>query len=347
MIGITVSQFLIEEQRKFPSATGDLTLVLQDIVTACKAIALAMRYGRLSGTDLFGVSTGLNVHGETQKTLDVLANELFVQHTALAGHIAAMVSEEMDAPQLPTAGGGGRYLLVYDPVDGSANLGEDAVVGTIFSILRRPEEAEGPPALDEFLQPGTKQVCAGYAIYGPSCMLVMTTGNGVNGFTLDPGLGEFLLSDPGMTIPLEGTRLCVNVTHKDRWDESTASYIEDIAGRPELRSRDFDLRWSGCAVADVHRLLVSGGIYLSPLQPRRDDGSLAGKLRLLYEINPLAMIVEQAGGLATAGSGRVLEVDVSGIHQLLPVILGAKTEVNHLLTEYLGLQPMTGSDDSS
>lgn len=336
MIGTTVTQFLIEEQRKFPSATGDLTLVIRDIVTACKAIALAMRYGRLSEGDILGVSNGENVHGETQKTLDILANELFLQRTAFAGHIAGMVSEEMEAPQLPDVEARGRYLLLYDPVDGSTNIGEDAVIGTIFSILRRPEGTSGHPELEEFLQPGSSQVCAGYAIYGPSCMLVLTTGNGVNGFTLDPGLGEFLLTHPQMTIPARGSRLCVNTTQMNRWVGPVADYIADLGGDRSSRDDGFDLRWSGCAVADVHRILISGGIYLSPVvEPDVGEGT-SGKLRLLYEVNPLAMIVEQAGGLAYDEERRVLDVEPEGIHQRAPVFLGSKDEIENLLTGYLG-----------
>jgi len=335
MMGKTATQFLIEEQRRFPTATGDLTHVLRDIVTACKAIALAMRYGRLSEGDVLGVAATENVHGEPQKTLDILANDLFVEHTAFAGHIASLVSEEMELPRLPGAEARGRYLLAYDPVDGSSNIGEGAAVGTIFAILRRPEGAVGHPTMEEFLQPGTNQVCAGYTIYGPSCMLVMTTGNGVNGFTLDPGLGEFLLTHPRMALPEEGSRLCVNTAHLGRWDEPTRRYIADRLREAGATGDALDVRWSGCAVADVHRLLVSGGIYLSPLEAAQHGDAPVGRLRQLYEVNPLAMIVEQAGGLATTGQGRALEAEVAGIHRQLPIILGSKTEVNRLVTRYL------------
>jgi len=338
MIGPTATQFLIEEQHKFPSATGDLTMVLRDIVTACKAIALAMRYGRLSEGDVLGTTMGENVHGESQKTLDILANDLFLQRTAFAGHVAGLVSEEMELPQLPDEDARGRYLLLYDPVDGSANLGEDAVIGTIFSILRRSDSASGHPTLDEFLQPGTSQVCAGYTIYGPSCMLVMTTGNGVNGFTLDPGLGEFILTHPRMSITDGGSRLCVNMTHAPRWEPSIRDYLESRVQEVETSESGLDLRWSGCAVADVHRILVSGGIYLSPVQqPRAEDGT-TGKLRLLYEVNPLAMIVEEAGGLAVSGSERVLERNPTHIHERVPVVLGSKDEVDRLVAHYLSSQ---------
>jgi fructose-1,6-bisphosphatase I len=340
LIGTNVTQFLIEEQRRFPTATGDLTLVMRDIVTACKAIALAMRYGRLSAGDVLGTTSTENVHGEAQRTLDILANELFVQHTAFAGHIASVISEEMELPRLPGVEARGRYLLAYDPVDGSSNIGESASIGTIFSVLRRPDGATGHPTRDEFLQPGTRQVCAGYAIYGPSCMLVITTGNGVNGFTLDPGLGEFLLTHPKMTMPEEGSRLCVNVTQLGRWVEPITEYVSDRVAKQEAHEPKFDVRWSGCAVADVHRLLVAGGIYFGPVEEPAPGEQTAGKLRLLYEVNPLAMIVEQAGGLATTGRERAVAAEVDDIHQQVPIILGSRREVNDLLTGYLDLPAM-------
>ena len=343
MIGTTITQFLIEEQRKFPSATGDLTLVINDIVTACKTIASAMRYGALSDGDLLGVTSIENVHGETQKTLDVVANDVFLRRTEFGGHVAGMVSEEMESVyQLPDHyPQGGRYLLLYDPVDGSANISENTSIGTIFSILKRPEGASGQPAPEEFLQPGTRQVCAGYAIYGPSCMIVITTGNGVNGFTLNPLVGEFTLSHPGMAIPEDCSRVFTNMTFADRWDEPVNRYVADcVEGRRGERGRDFEMRWSGCAVADLHRVMVSGGIYLNPVHSELRDQGLAGKLRLLYEANPFAFLVEQAGGLASTGHGRMMEVQPDAIHQRCPVILGSRNEVNYMLSRYFGQPEM-------
>ena len=239
MIGTTITQFLIEEQRAIPEATGDLTSVINDIVTACKAIAAAMRYGALSDLDVLGVSASENVQGETQKTLDVIANELFIRRTEFGGHVAALASEEMESvQQLPDGYPRGRYLLLCDPVDGSSNIAENAAIGTIFSILRRPEGASGQPSEAEFLQAGVAQVCAGYAIYGPACMIVMTTGHGVNGFTLDPSVGEFILSHPGMCIPAENPRFFINTAFADHWDEPIRRYVDDcLAGR--------DGRWGG------------------------------------------------------------------------------------------------------
>jgi fructose-1,6-bisphosphatase I len=338
MIGTTLPQFLIEEQRQFPSATGDLTLVLNDIVTACKTIAGAMRYGALSDEDVLGVTSTQNVHGDTQKALDVLANDVFLRRTEFGGHVAGMVSEEMESIyQLPDHYPKGRYLLVYDPVDGSSGIAENTSIGTIFSILRRPDDAEGQPDITEFLQPGTSQICAGYAIYGPSSMIVMTTGNGVNGFTLDPLVGEFILSHPGMTIPPDRPRLFANMSFAGRWEEPINRYVADcVAGEQGALGRDVEVRWIGGAVADVHRLLMSGGIYLNPASTVLRSQGLAGKLRLLYEVNPLALLVEQAGGLASTGRGRALEVEPKDLHQRSPAILGSRHEVNVLLTEYLG-----------
>lgn len=337
MIGTTVTQFLIEEQRNHPSATGDLTLVINDIVTACKTIASAMRFGALSDEDVLGAGRGENVHGDPQKTLDILANQLFLRRTEFGGHLAGMASEEMEAiyhlpDHIPT----GRYLLLYDPVDGSSNINENAAIGTIFSILRRPEEATGKPEMAEFLQPGKNQICAGYAIYGPSCMLVLTTGNGVNGFTLDPSVGEFILTHPGMTIPDGGSRFFANLEAIDRWDEPVRRYAGDIVdGSEGVRGRDFTLRWSGCAVADVHRLLTSGGIYLSPAAFRNEGSGHDGKLRLLYEVNPLAWIVEQAGGRAVTERGRALDIQPDSIHQRSQFFFGDRDEIRLLLSDYM------------
>jgi fructose-1,6-bisphosphatase I len=236
----------------------------------------------------------------------------------------------------------GRNLLLFDPVDGSSNIAENAAIGTIFSIIKRPDEAEGQPDVAEFLQPGTRQVCAGYAIYGPSCMIVITTGNGVNGFTLDPLIGEFVLSHPDMSIADDCSRYFINMAFSHHWDEPVKRYINDcMAGPDGVRDHEFDQRWSGCAVMDVHRVLISGGIYLNPVHARLREEGLAGKLRLLYESNPLAFMVEQAGGLATTGETRVLELQPEVIHQRCPVILGSRNEVNFMLTRYLGQQQMS------
>ena len=337
MIGTTITQFLIEEQRGIPEATGDLTAVINDVVTACKAISAAMRYGALSDQDVHGVSAAINAQGEVQKNLDVIANDLFLRRTEFGGHVAAMVSEEMDEIyQLPPDVPVGRYLLVYDPVDGSSNVAENAAIGTIFSILKRPDGAEGQPTAGEFLQPGTQQVCAGYAVYGPSTMIVITTGNGVNGFTLDPLIGEFVLSHPGIRIPQSSNRFTANLVHFRHYDEPVRQYLARcIEGSDGAHGKDVDLRWSAGAVADVHRLLISGGIYLNPGSAKLREQGWAGKLRLLYEVNPLALVVEQAGGTASDGVMCVLERRPEELHQRSPVILGSTAEVQQYL-DYVG-----------
>ena len=238
--------------------------------------------------------------------------------------------------QLPDHYPKGRYLLLYDPVDGSSNINENAAIGTIFSILKRPDGATGHPDLEEFLQPGNRQVCAGYAIYGPACTIVLTSGNGVNGFTLDPSIGEFILSHPGMTIAEDCSRFFINTALSRHWDEPVARFVADcMAGSDGEAGRDFDQRWSGGFVADVHRVMMSGGIYLNPADARLREQALAGKLRLLYESNPLAFIVEQAGGLASTGAGRILDIKPEAIHQRCPVICGSRNEVNRMLSVYL------------
>jgi len=292
-----------------------------------------MRYGALSDEDLLGASGSTNVQGETQKTLDILANDLFLRRTEFGGHVAAMVSEEMDEIyQLPAHYPKGRYLLLYDPVDGSSNINDTATIGTIFSIMRRPAGATGQPGMQEFLQPGASQVCAGYAVYGPNCMIVMTTGNTVNGFTLDPLVGEFILTHPDLRIRATSNRIFINPVHSNEWEGPVRNYMaECLAGSSGPRGKQFEMRWSAGAVADVHRLLLNGGIYLSPMHTGLREKGMDGQLRLLYEVNPLAFLVETAGGIASDGERRVLDIQPDSIHQRSPLILGAADEVGRLL----------------
>ncbi len=336
MIGTTITQFLIEEQRRFPSATGDLTSVINDIVTACKTIASALRYGALSVEEILGISGTENSQGEAQKKLDVIANNLFLKCTETGGHVAAMASEEMESiHQLPGGGPKGRYLLLYDPVDGSFSINENASIGTIFSILKRPEGATGRPQLDEFLQPGVNQVCAGYAIYGPSCMIVMTTGNGTNGFTLDPLVGEFILTHPAMSIIPSSPRFSANVGWIKDWVGPMRQYARDrIDSNGVFSGAQVDYRWSRCMVTDVHRILISGGVWASAANDALREKGHEGVMRMLYEINPLAFIVEQAGGLAYSGERRVLELDITDLHQRGRVVLGSRDDVGLYLKEY-------------
>lgn len=333
MIGTTITEFIIEEQRRFAGATGDFTSLINDIVIACKSIASAVRYGKLSDMDVLGSTDSENVQGETQKKLDVISNDLFVHRNEFGGHVAALASEEMDGVyHLPKQFPRGKYLLVYDPLDGSSNTEVNGPVGTIFSILRRPAGATGEPDESEFLQPGNQQVCAGYTLYGPSTMMVLTSGYGVNGFTLDPRIGEFVLSHPNMTIPPDTNEFAINAAYTRLWDPPVKRYVDEcLAGKDGPRGRDFNMRWLGAMIGDVHRVLSRGGVFLYPGDRKLRAKGVEGKLRLLYEANPMSFIVEQAGGAASTGWERILDLPPTSLHQRCPVILGSKNEVEQLI----------------
>ena len=317
-------QFIIEEQRAIAGATGDFTGLLSDIVTACKRIAHDVNKGALIG--VLGSAGSENVQGETQKKLDVITNEIFIESNQWGGHLAAMASEEMeDVYPIPARYPKGKYLLVFDPLDGSSNIDVNISVGTIFSILRAPEGVTHPKA-EDFLQPGTRQVCAGYALYGPATMLVITTGNGVNGFTLDRDIGEFMLSHPKMTVPEDTREFAINASNERFWEAPVQRYVREcIAGKTGPRGENFNMRWVASMVAEVHRILTRGGIFMYPRDTK--DPKKAGKLRLMYEANPMSFIVEQAGGMSSTGRERIMDVQPSDLHQRVPVILGSKNEV--------------------
>jgi len=323
--GTTITQFIIEEQRHIQGATGDFTSLLNDIVTACKVISNAVNKGALIG--VMGSAQSENIQGETQKELDVITNEIFIKSNEWAGHLAAMASEEMEEIyNIPSQYPRGKYLLVFDPLDGSSNVDVNISVGTIFSILRCPGDGAEPSAAS-FLQPGTEQVCAGYALYGSSTMLVLTTGHGVNGFTLDRDIGEFVLTHPNMTIPADTKEFAINASNQRFWEAPVQRYVEEaLAGKTGPRGKDFNMRWVASMVAEVHRILTRGGIFMYPKDNK--DPSKAGKLRLLYEANPMSFIVEQAGGASWTGRERVMELQPEGLHQRVPVILGSKNEVD-------------------
>ncbi|HUW27196.1 MAG TPA: class 1 fructose-bisphosphatase [Sulfuriferula sp.] len=331
-IGTTITQFIIEEQRQIKGATGDFTSLLNDIVTACKVISNAVNKGALIG--VMGSLDSENVQGETQKKLDVITNEIFIQSNEWAGHLAAMASEEMDdVYQIPGQYPRGKYLLVFDPLDGSSNVDVNISVGTIFSILRCPGEGDAPTA-QAFLQPGTKQVAAGYALYGSSTMLVLTTGQGVNGFTLDRDVGEFILTHPNMTIPADTKEFAINASNQRFWEAPVKRYVQEcLEGKTGPRARDFNMRWVASMVAEVHRILIRGGIFMYPKDTK--DPAKAGKLRLLYEANPMSFIVEQAGGASSTGRQRILDLQPEGLHQRVPVILGSKNEVEKVVSYHL------------
>lgn len=330
MHNLTITQFLIEEQRKIGNATGEFTLLLNDIVTACKKISSAVNKGALVGT--MGSLESENIQGETQKQLDVITNDIFLETNQWAGYIAGMASEEMDDPyDIPDKyRQGGKYLLLFDPLDGSSNVNVNISVGTIFSILRCPAGVANP-RVEDFLQPGTQQLCAGYALYGSSTMLVLTTGNGVNGFTLDRELGEFFLTNPNMQIPADTVEFAVNMSNQRLWEAPVQRYVNEcLQGVEGPRGKDFNMRWVASMVAEVHRILIRGGLFMYPMDSKlRDKG---GKLRLMYEANPMSFIVEQAGGISTTGRERILEMQPTGLHQRVPVILGSRNEVEILLS---------------
>ena len=327
--GTSITQFIIEEQRHIQGATGDFTSLLNDVVTACKVISNAVSKGALVG--VMGSAGSENIQGETQKQLDVITNEIMIRSNEWAGHLAAMASEEMDdIYPIPAKYPRGKYLLVFDPLDGSSNVDVNISVGTIFSILRCPGEGDSPSA-KAFMQPGTKQVCAGYAIYGSSTMLVLTTGHGVNGFTLDRDIGEFILTHPNMTIPADTKEFAINASNQRFWEPAVQRYVDEcLAGKSGPRAKDFNMRWVASMVAEVHRILTRGGIFMYPMDSKLKEQG--GKLRLLYEANPMGMIVEQAGGKASTGYARILDIEPTGLHQHVPVILGSKNEVDTVVS---------------
>lgn len=337
-IGTTITEFLIEEQRRIKGASGDFTALVNDIVIACKAIASAVRYGSLVG--VLGSADTENIQGETQKKLDVISNNLFIKRNEWAGHVAALASEEMnDVYHLPAQYPRGKYLLVFDPLDGSSNIDVNGVVGTIFSILRRPDSASGEVTEEDFMQPGTRQVCAGYALYGPSAMMVLTTGHGVNGFTLDQRIGEFILTHPNMQIPPDTLEFSINTSGMRFWDPPVRRYIDEcLAGKSGPRGKDFNMRWAGAMIADVHRVLCRGGVFLYPVDENLRSKNQEGKLRLMYEANPMSMIVEQAGGVSSTGTQRIMELQPTGLHQRCPVIMGSKNEVERIISYHLEAQ---------
>ncbi len=327
--GTTLTQFIIEEQRRTPGATGDFTSLLNDILTACKKIACAVNRGGLIG--ILGSAESENVQGETQKKLDIISNDVMVNSLEWTGHLAGMASEEMDDPlPIPDMYPRGKYLILFDPLDGSSNIDVNVSVGTIFSILRAPEGCENP-TVEDFLQPGTKQVCAGYAVYGPATMLVLTSGHGVNGFTLDRSIGEFILSHPDMTIPADTREFAINMSNQRHWEAPIKRYVDEcIAGKEGARGEDFNMRWVASMVAEVHRILTRGGIFMYPIDEKLKAKGQDGKLRLMYEANPMGFIVEQAGGACITGRERIMEMKPTGLHQRVPVILGSKNEVERV-----------------
>jgi fructose-1,6-bisphosphatase I len=320
---ISLTRFLIQEQHA-GHINADLRLLIEVVARACKSIATAVNKGALGGV-LGDAGTG-NVQGEAQKKLDVLSNEILLEANEWGGHLAGFASEEMEhALPIPNAYPKGNYLLLFDPLDGSSNIDVNVAVGTIFSVLRCPDGISTPTDA-HFLQPGTAQVCAGYTIYGPSTLLVLTIGRGTHAFTLDREQGSFMLTRADVQIPPETAEFAINMSNQRHWHAPVQAYVADLlAGKTGPRGKDFNMRWVASMVADVHRILTRGGIFLYPAD--RKDASKPGRLRLMYEANPMAFIVEQAGGAASTGTGRLLDVAPTGLHQRVPVVLGSREEV--------------------
>jgi fructose-1,6-bisphosphatase I/sedoheptulose-1,7-bisphosphatase len=331
----TLTQYLIEERRRFPDASGDFNALILDVAMACKAIAKSVAYGALA--DMYGnhaadAGGSINVQGETQKKLDVVSNELFIRMNEWGGHLAGMASEEMDGPyDIPAQHPRGKYLLVFDPLDGSSNIDVNVSVGSIFSVLRAADATAEGGALTEadFFQPGTAQVAAGYALYGPTTMLVLSVGNGVAGFTLDPVMGEFMLTHPELRVPEDTNEFAINASNSRFWEAPVKRYVDEcLAGKTGPRGKDFNMRWIASMVAEAHRILMRGGVFMYPRDTK--DPSKPGRLRLLYEANPVGFIMEQAGGRASTGREPMLTVQPSSLHQRIGLVFGSKNEVERI-----------------
>ena len=328
----TLTRFTIEKEHenRDKDPTGEFSGLLNAVATAVKVIANQVGKGALAG--LPGDAGAVNVPGEAQKKLDAVSNAVMISETEWTGHLAGMVSEQMPGVHpIPAAYRRGKYLLVFDPLDGSSNLDVNITAGTIFSILRSPRPAAAPVA-DDFLQPGTEQVCAGFALHGPATMLVLTTGSGVDGFTLDRDIGAFILTHPQMRIPEETTEFAINSSNERHWEPPVRRYVQEcLAGKAGPRGKDFNMRWIASLVAEAFRILTSGGVFLYPAdskQPGRTGRT--GRLRLLYEVNPVAFLIEQAGGLASTGYERVMGLTPDGLHQRVPFVFGSRREVERI-----------------
>ena len=329
---VSLTQFIIEQQRGLPDASGTFSLLLNNIVTACKEISHLVNRGDLLG--VLGSAESENVQGEVQKKLDIITNDIMVDALNWTGHLAGMVSEEVDdIIAIPAQYPKGKYLALFDPLDGSSNIDVNLTVGTIFSILRCIEGIE--PVAEDFLRKGVEQVCAGFVLYGPSTMMILTTGHGVNGFTLDQDIGEFILTHSNMSIPEETSEFAINMSNQRFWTPPVTRYIDEcLQGVEGPREKNFNMRWIASLVAEVYRILTRGGVFLYPADLR--ESSKPGRLRLLYEANPMAFIVEQAGGACSTGVDRILDIKPTHIHQRVPLILGSKKEVERIVAYHQG-----------
>jgi D-fructose 1,6-bisphosphatase (EC 3.1.3.11) len=321
----TLSKFLIE-QLEDTHEHRQLAGLLVDVAASVKTIAAMTAKGALGG--FLGAVSSQNVHGETQKKLDVLADEAVISSCNWGGLVAGMASEENDDPiDVPKEFQRGRYLLIFDPLDGSSNIDVNVSVGTIFSVLEHAKDTK--PETADYLQPGSRQVAAGYAIYGPSTMLVLTVGKGTHGFTLDREVGNFVLTHENLQIPEETSEFAINASNERFWEPPVQRYVAECkAGKTGPRQRDFNMRWIASMVADVHRIMMRGGVFMYPRDTK--DPSKPGRLRLMYEGNPISMVIEQAGGVASTGRGRILDTQPESLHQRIPVVIGSRAEVERI-----------------
>jgi fructose-1,6-bisphosphatase I len=331
---ITLTRYLIEQQRANGRIPPELRLLLEVVARACKRISHAVNKGALGG--VLGSAGSENVQGEVQKKLDIIANDVLIEANEWGGHLAAMASEEMDEIlPIPNRYPAGEYLLLFDPLDGSSNIDVNVSIGTIFSVLKKqnddPAKVE-PVCTQDFLQPGKQQVAAGYCVYGPQTTLVLTVGDGVAMFTLDRDQGSFVLTQEHVRVPEDTKEFSINMSNMRHWDAPVKRYIDEcLAGQEGPRGKDFNMRWIASMVADVHRILTRGGIFMYPWD-KREPGK-PGKLRLMYEANPMSWLIEQAGGAATNGRQRILEIQPSQLHERVSVVLGSKNEVERV-TQY-------------
>ena len=324
---ISLTRYLVEQQRVDGHIPGDLRLLLEVVARACKSISQAVNKGDLG--EIMGSADSENVQGEVQKKLDIIANEVLIEANEWGGHLAAMASEEMDSIYVvPNRYPQGEYLLMFDPLDGSSNIDVNVSIGTIFSVMKKPEGSPGVSEAD-FMQPGSQQVAAGYCVYGPQTTLVLTVGDGVAMFTLDREQGSFVLTQENVTIPADTKEFAINMSNMRHWAPPVKRYVDEcLAGKEGPRGKDFNMRWVASMVADVHRILTRGGVFMYPWDKR--DPDKPGKLRLLYEANPMGWLVEQAGGAATDGRRRILDITPTKLHERVSVILGSKNEVDRI-----------------
>lgn len=324
----TLTQYLVEQQRSTQALQSEVRLLIEVVARACKSIGHAVGKGALGG--VLGALETENVQGEVQKKLDVLSNEILLEANEWGGHLAAMASEEMETiHHIPNRYPKGEYLLLFDPLDGSSNIDVNVSIGTIFSVLKAPHAVGEEVTEQDFLQPGTQQVAAGYAVYGPQTMLVLTIGNGTVGFTLDREMGSWVMTQEKYAIPADTKEFAINMSNMRHWAPPMKRYIDDcLAGKTGPLQKDYNMRWIASMVADVHRVLTRGGVFMYPWDAR--EPSKPGKLRLMYEANPMSFLVEQAGGAAITGTQRILDVQPTKLHERVSVILGSKNEVERI-----------------